>query len=219
LLTFAAVVAAVALVASRSNGAGSPVPCYVGEGQIDEAIAAPADLAVEPVYFPGGYWFKSTWHDNDDAEACYVVERGQGSSVPGADFAAVATLEPGSTCLVDASDIIYNNTTITFYRVYAATDTSRSLYSEALGLIGPVDYDLGSPVPPTPDPGCYFLDLSSTSSPSPTAPAGTPAPRVMPVPGDVNCDGGVDALDALWLLRFVASLPHELPPGCPPIGY
>jgi hypothetical protein len=28
----------------------------------------------------------------------------------------------------------------------------------------------------------------------------------------------VDVVDALWLLRFVASLPYGLPPGCPPIG-
>ncbi len=36
--------------------------------------------------------------------------------------------------------------------------------------------------------------------------------------GDMNCDGQVDAVDALSILRYVAGLPVTLPPGCPEIG-
>ncbi len=36
--------------------------------------------------------------------------------------------------------------------------------------------------------------------------------------GDVDCSGGVDALDALDALRYVAHLPLTLPEGCPGMG-
>lgn len=36
--------------------------------------------------------------------------------------------------------------------------------------------------------------------------------------GDVDCDGDVDAVDALRILRHVAALPNDLPLGCPEIG-
>lgn len=41
---------------------------------------------------------------------------------------------------------------------------------------------------------------------------------VAPADGDVNCDGKVDAIDALTILRHIAGLTVNLPPGCPPIG-
>jgi hypothetical protein len=36
--------------------------------------------------------------------------------------------------------------------------------------------------------------------------------------GDVNCDGAVNAVDALQDLRFLAGLPVTQEPGCPEIG-
>jgi len=36
--------------------------------------------------------------------------------------------------------------------------------------------------------------------------------------GDIDCDGDVDAVDALLILRHVAKLNVVLPPGCPAIG-
>lgn len=36
--------------------------------------------------------------------------------------------------------------------------------------------------------------------------------------GDADCDGDVDAVDALQILRFVAGLQPNQQPGCPPIG-
>lgn len=39
-----------------------------------------------------------------------------------------------------------------------------------------------------------------------------------PKQGDMNCDGSVDAVDVLLILRYVASLPVSQPPGCTPIG-
>ncbi len=36
--------------------------------------------------------------------------------------------------------------------------------------------------------------------------------------GDVDCDGDVDAVDALKILRKVANLSVLQEPGCPPVG-
>ncbi len=38
------------------------------------------------------------------------------------------------------------------------------------------------------------------------------------VVGDIDCDGDVDAVDPLIILRFVAGFPVDLPPGCDPLG-
>lgn len=38
------------------------------------------------------------------------------------------------------------------------------------------------------------------------------------IQGDVDCDGDVDTVDALFVLRHVAALPVNLPKGCPEIG-
>ena len=76
---------------------------------------------------------------------------------------------------------------------------------------------------PTPEP-------TATPEPTPTAtpgPTETPGPSVTPTGtpsgkalfGDVNCDGSVDALDALAILRFTAGLPplaQQEP--CPDVG-
>ncbi len=49
--------------------------------------------------------------------------------------------------------------------------------------------------------------------PSRSAPA-----AVVVYSGDVDCNGSVDAVDALKILRHVAGLTVNLEPGCPPIG-
>ena len=36
--------------------------------------------------------------------------------------------------------------------------------------------------------------------------------------GDVDCDGDVDSVDALTILRWIAALPVNQEPGCPEIG-
>ncbi len=36
--------------------------------------------------------------------------------------------------------------------------------------------------------------------------------------GDVDCSDSIDAVDALKILRFIASLPYEAPSNCPEIG-
>lgn len=61
---------------------------------------------------------------------------------------------------------------------------------------------------PTPTP-------SATPTPSPS---GTPGPGPERLQGDVDCDGDVDAVDALKILQFVAVLPFAQEPGCPQIG-
>jgi hypothetical protein len=53
--------------------------------------------------------------------------------------------------------------------------------------------------------------LDATATPAPTA--GNPY-----LWGDVDCDGDVDAVDALMLLRDVASLDDLRPADCPQFG-
>jgi hypothetical protein len=62
-----------------------------------------------------------------------------------------------------------------------------------------------------------------TPTPSPTpSPSSIPTPSTTPGPeliqGDLNCDGTVDALDALVLLLDLAGAPMEQPQGCPPLS-
>lgn len=59
--------------------------------------------------------------------------------------------------------------------------------------------------------------LSPTPTPS-AAPTPTPTIGGGPVNGDVDCNGLVDSVDALKVLRRVASLPVSQEPGCPGLG-
>jgi len=77
-----------------------------------------------------------------------------------------------------------------------------------------------SPSPPTPIP-----TPSPTPSPSPTPPqpplTASPSPGATPQPlrwGDVNCDGTVNSVDALAILRKNAGLPVFQVQPCPIIG-
>ena len=89
-----------------------------------------------------------------------------------------------------------------------------------------------TPTPtPTPDPGgTPTATPTPTSGPSQT-PTPTPTPTGMPrssptptsipiviVQGDNNCDGKIQASDALPALQFVAGLPINQQPGCPALG-
>jgi hypothetical protein len=62
---------------------------------------------------------------------------------------------------------------------------------------------------PTPTPGV------STSPPTPSGVSPTPLPSLN---GDVNCDGKVDAVDALFILRYVVTLPVSQVEPCADIG-
>jgi len=73
------------------------------------------------------------------------------------------------------------------------------------------------PITPTPSPS-----PAPTPAPTPTAiPTATPVPTASPVPlrwGDVNCDGNVNSVDALAILRKTAGLPVFQVQPCPIIG-
>lgn len=75
--------------------------------------------------------------------------------------------------------------------------------------------EVQGPATPTPTPGPTATP-TPTASPSPTStaiptqtptPGPTQTPSGKPVFGDMDCDGDVDAVDALAILRFVAGLP------------
>ena len=66
---------------------------------------------------------------------------------------------------------------------------------------------------------------SESTTPTATAtatPTPTPTPTVTPPggakQGDINCDGSITAVDALFILRYVAQMAVNLPGGCPAIG-
>jgi len=59
-------------------------------------------------------------------------------------------------------------------------------------------------------PGCPGLG-------NPFSAAFAPQGNGGPVFGDIDCDHDLDAVDALFILRFVASLPVNLPQGCSPL--
>ena len=58
----------------------------------------------------------------------------------------------------------------------------------------------------------------TTSTPTPITEATFDRAPSVHTKGDVDCDGDVDAVDALAILRHVVALPVNLPADCPPIG-
>ncbi len=73
---------------------------------------------------------------------------------------------------------------------------------------------------PTPT-GAVTPTPTVAPTPTPTATPGTPTPTRSPggpLQGDVDCNGHVDSVDALKLLRHVASLTVQQAEGCPQIG-
>jgi hypothetical protein len=70
----------------------------------------------------------------------------------------------------------------------------------------------------------YVLGLSATQAPGclpfddDSGLDFVPQGNGVPVFGDVDCNHRVDAVDALFILRFVAALPVDLPGGCAPPG-
>ena len=74
-----------------------------------------------------------------------------------------------------------------------------------------------SPTPtaaPTPSPSPA---PTPTAAPTPT-PSPTPPPAPTPQKGDIDCNGTIESVDALLLLRRVAGLPVTLPEGCQPLA-
>jgi subtilisin family serine protease len=74
---------------------------------------------------------------------------------------------------------------------------------------GPTPTPTPTPAGPTPTP---------TPTPSPGGPTATPSPTPGFPKGDVNCDNQTTSVDALFILRGVAGLGVNLPPGCPPLA-
>ncbi len=69
----------------------------------------------------------------------------------------------------------------------------------------------------TPTPTASDTPTSTPAVPTDTPGPGTPEPTATPAPngliGDVNCDGEINAIDAAFILQFIAGLIDELP--CP----
>jgi hypothetical protein len=63
-------------------------------------------------------------------------------------------------------------------------------------------------------------EATKDPNPGPGCATGVVGPTLPPPPvwGDIDCSGGVNAVDALKLLRHNAGLPYSKPDGCPTLG-
>ncbi len=119
----------------------------------------------------------------------------------------------------DANMLNPNYKAIGIARVYGAGSTYSWYWVTDFG--GQTSQPPPGPTP-TPPPA-----PTPTPTPTPTAtPTPTPAPTPTPTPGptpaptltSVDCDGDIDSVDGLKILRHVAGLSVGQPGSCPPIG-
>lgn len=125
-----------------------------------------------------------------------------------------------------AGDVVGPNITAT------ATDGdgNTSEFSEPFVLFEPTPTPSPTPnqtPPPTPTPTGQTPTPTPTPTPTGQTPTVTPTPTATAAPspppggltqGDNDCDGDVDAVDALQDLRHVAALPVDQHPDCTDIG-
>ena len=211
-----ATIAALMVVVATSSGADtSPAEdCLVDSEPSVGGPSAPSDLLAEPIYgtgiWPNGPSILLTWEDTSDDETCFVLERGDHSPPAATESDLLAVLPGDLECAVDVGNAYLD----VDYRVYAANETARSEYSNIatvyLPIVDPPPGYTPSPISPSQVPGCPLI--GATTTPTPTAGPLTPTP-FLPVTGDLNCDGKVDALDALRILQYLAGLQGSI--GCP----
>ncbi len=212
-------IAAVTLVwglGSSSAGTSSAAisGCMVGSVPSSGGLNAPSDVPPDSQASDAWWMAKSAsrfgspgfsfrpygvdlrWQDTNTTESCYVIEQliqaatgDESWEVVGAVPADMESFRRLGTVVVNG-----NGTADLHYRVYAATATARSDEFEV--TITPRPFEEA----PTPTPG----------SPTPTV-----APLLR---DDADCSGGIEATDALVILRFVAGLDLHLPDGCEPPG-
>jgi hypothetical protein len=183
-----AAVAAVSYISVSSSHA-SGIDCYTGDA-IDEQMPAPSNLwpAVIGAYAGTGWFNVSLTWEGGGTATCWVVERFVGLHLPDDDeFEVRAILAAGGDKAYRDHGPFYSGGPRADYRLYAATASARSPYS----------------------------DVAHASFPFVTTPPPTPMP---PQRGDIDCDGHITAADALVLLRHIARLDVDLPPGCPAIS-
>jgi hypothetical protein len=214
-----ALVAAIVLLGLAAHvGSGEITACLVASQPSPGGPVAPSSLQAE--FAAGQLRADVTWVDNAQDETCYVLER----KINSGPYDVIAVLSPDSTSYLN--DGPYVQAEVVTYRVYAATGSARSAYSNTDEVFFPVVDP--SPPPPTPTP---VSSPTPTSPPTPSAtPAPSPTPTLSPGPtpsssatpkarrqGDIDCNGDIDSVDALLILRHVAGLSLDLPPDCPPL--
>ena len=162
-------------VADSATHASEPTPpadCFVSDEPTADGPAAPTNFELT-FRLPSFYvaYFELKWDDNSEDETCFVVERREFGYVTNV-FEVIAVL-PGNT--TQYSDGPFGHGDSMYYRVYAATSTERSEYSneEFAGI------PIYEPTPtPTPTP-----TLPPPPSPSPSAVAPFPTPAALPKTG------------------------------------
>lgn len=173
------------------------------------------------------------------AAASAPVHPGSGKVAFGSDSAS----DPGDMCdasfnLIDSVAYGIGYTGGVDYPPAFASDLPTA-GTQAIELVGPLcdpgcqenstDYEIGEANPRNNDGDTGPLGENGTSTPTPTptptdGPTGSPTPTATDVPGvelvwaDVDCGGGVNSVDALKKLQYVAAIPFNQEPNCPMVG-
>lgn len=200
LLTVAGV-ATVALAAWVTGGGGGttqatgptpPADCFVADEPTAGGPAAPSDLVADlpPIEFLGQT--DVSWTDNSDDETCFVIE---GTLPNYLDFEVIAVLPPNTTAYRDEGPYVQGRSVR--YRVYAATASERSQYSNednvTIPILSPTPTGpLPTPKPPTAPTPTPEETASPSPPPSPTASptSSVPSPTASPTPAQLPEAGG-----------------------------
>ena len=182
------IVLAVAASGSPTEGSSTPPPdCFVSGGATAGGPASPLELQQEGVPVWGDPFLP--WN----IDVSWVDNSADENcfvlerGVNDAAFETIAYLPANTESFRDERD--FEDQTVR-YRVYAANAVARSEYSN--------------------ESGDYYPWIDPTPSPTPS-----PSPTPLYQRGDLNCDGSIDAADALSLLREDAGFDPNLPPRCP----
>ena len=150
-----------------------PDDCFVAKEPSQNGPTAPSELTASwSPYYIGGILLDAldevAWEDKSGNETCFVLEMSTGG-----DFRTVAFLLPNSPRYTVFSGYGHRE-----YRVYAATATERSEYSNvAIIDTGPPP----TPRTPSPSPAPVTPSLPPTPPPSPAV-SPTAVPIISPVP-------------------------------------
>lgn len=174
---------------THATGPTPPADCFVADEPTAGGPAAPTELVAEISTALPSYQIDLTWSDNSDDETCFVLEAKFTGAVSD-PFVTHAIVEADVSMHTDG---LYEEGDTILYRLYAAHATGRSDYSNIAGI------------------GIPYFDNTITPSP-----LHTPQPSYLR--GDLNCDGSIDPVDSLVVLREDAGLDPNLPTGCPSLN-
>lgn len=194
------------------NEGPNEIDCDSTAGGVDADPWLVLDVAVAPDTIGGGEMATATAHVNMNSD--------------GADTSGDGHIPDGTLVILYADSGMISTAGINASKATTNGEASAQFTADA----GPGQVTLGALLD-NEDVTTQLTVTEATPTPTPT-PSGTPtatattSPTATPtatpgeqhLQGDVDCDGDVDAVDALKILQFIAGLPFSQEPGCPSIG-